>query len=839
MSSKTKNLKLLKKVLVEPSKFREQKYQGKACFSQAYTKYGFLEDWSTALSILNDLPENENVFNELILDNTKVKPYLDVEWFKSEFPKYKANDIKYFISKLLKEIFIEEYEIYLDSCDILFSSCHRSKDTDYKYSYHIIISTHPTVVYNDTNSASFLARKLREKCIQTNLFHESLVDLNPYKKTQNMRLVGHSKDNEFIPLKKDDIEVNDIEYIITNIDKDFTVLTSEEQEDSLFKSIKNIDINSIDKNLDTVINTVKKIHPTAEYQHTDTSGFIQFNYLDRSENCFSGSNIYHNKIGFFVYIFNNLICAGCHSGRCVDNNNKKIIKVIGNIDENIDNNFESVNFNNEFTNINHDFIKDCIINGALGISNLFERMYLKPKRIKWITEGGRKGSSYFWDGKIWQEDDHSFIERLLVTTVVRLLRHFVKIYNENNEISDFMEELIEETQAIIVKLNNGLLINNILRFSTPLIVDKGFSKIKDIHPYLLSCKNGMVNLINGEIRDSVPEDNITKCIDTEYNINADTTDFDKFVRQITSNEKGEDEEKYNFLKWCIGYSLQGQPKRKIFIILYGIYGFNGKSLLINTIGDVLEYYSITMDKSVVLENGKKTSGSHSTEICQLENCRQGVLSDTKENAEINDGQMKQLTGITDKLSVREIYGKQKEFTPTFVPIINTNHAININLSDKSMYERFVLITFSLSFVDEPSKSFERLGDNTLAEKFKNNREGVLKWLIDASIYYNKNQDNPIPDFVKKDKEQYNKQINSYLDFIDKNIIRTCNEEDNVKRVELLALYKEYCKENSIKYMAKTVEKELDKILEFKYIKNRKVYIKIKISVDEDEEDDLL
>jgi len=185
----------------------------------------------------------------------------------------------------------------------------------------------------------------------------------------------------------------------------------------------------------------------------------------------------------------------------------------------------------------------------------------------------------------------------------------------------------------------------------------------------------------------------------------------------------------------------------MFIVLFGPHGFNGKSLLMNTISDILEYYAASMDKSVVLESPKKTAGSHSTEICQLENCRLGILSDTNEDASIDDGQMKQLTGITDKLSVREIFGKQKEFVPVFVPFISTNHPIKINLTDKAMYERLVLIPFVLSFVDCPTKDYERKNDSTLADKFKRNKEGILKWLIEASIYYNDNQNKPIPKCV--------------------------------------------------------------------------------------------
>ncbi|HEY9701919.1 MAG TPA: phage/plasmid primase, P4 family [Allocoleopsis sp.] len=839
--AKTKNLKLIKKTLHEPSKFKQNiEYHGKACFSQGYLKYGCLESWETALPILNNLPENENIFNELILENSKVKPYLDIEWFKDEFPKLNPDDIKFTLRKLIKDIFLECFDIEINSNDIYFSQCHRKKKDDFKFSFHVVISYHPSIVFENANCASFLARKLGEICQE--YFDKSIIDLGVYKKTQNFRLVGHCKEGEFAPLALCNIEDDPLEHVVTNYDKNHIVLEVPEQKDLLFKEILNVKNNNLEEHLNLVVEKVKTVHPTSVFQKIDSVGFYQFNYTDRNELCFSNPDkcIVHDKIGFFAYIYNNLICIGCHSGNCVDSNNKKIIKVIGNVEENKDFNFEKVDFNNTFNNIDHNFIKECIRNGAIGISNLFEKMYLNPKRIKWINNS-KQGSSYFWDGKLWQEDDYSFIERLLVMTVVRLLRNYLDTYNSNTELASSISPMIvKDTQALISKLNNGMLTNNILKFVKPLVRDQEFSKIKDIHPYRLSCKNGIVDLSTGEIRNSIPEDNITKCIDIEYDPKADSNDFDTFIKEITSNENGIDLDMYNFLRWSIGYSLQGQPKKKLFFILYGEHGFNGKSLLVNIICEVLEFYATTMDKSVVLESGgKKTAGSHSTEICQLENCRIGILSDTKENAVIDDGQMKQFTSISDKLSVREIYGKQKEFIPTFVPFINTNHPIHINLSDKAMYERFVIIPFTLSFVDEPMKSYERQANGSLYEKFKKNKKGILRWLVDASVYYHLNQDKPIPEFIKRAKELYNKQINPYIDFVEKTFLEVEDSTCVIKRKEMLQLFKDYSKENGIKYIAKVAEKEFDKILKCNTIKNIKCYTNLSPKYSDEEDDNLI
>ena len=838
---KTNNLKIVKKVLQVPEKFRETDYKNKACFSQGWKTYGCLETWELALNVINNLPPQQNTFNELILDNVNVKPYLDIEWYKESFPEYDSDLIKSCIKECLVTIFKIEFQYELNTNDIYFTQCHRITNKGYKFSFHVIISTHPSIVFFNANCASFLAKELK-KLINSSydMYSESIVDLSVYKKTQNIRLPGHCKEDEWEPMKMEK-ENCPLEYIITYIDRDHILLKIPEQADFLNKEIKNCNKIDITSDLEQeTIEKVKLIHPSCFLDKGSGDGFIKFNYSDRAEPCFTNEKVFHDQIGFFAYIYNNDIYAGCYSGRCVNEKNKKITKIIGSLNTNKNLTFETVDFDNTF-NLDHIFIKNCIFNGAIGISNLFQEMYLKPKRVKWINDS-KNGSSYFWDGKLWQEDDYAFIERLLVTTIVKVLREFQKTYKSNDEIGgEETKDIIKSSTNIITRLNDGLSINNIIKFIKPLIRDTEFYKIKDIHPYFLSCKNGMVDLITGDLRASRPDDNITRSLETEYNINSDSSDFDLFVRQITSNESGEDQDLYNYFRWIIGYTIQGIPVKKIFIILYGPHGFNGKSLVMNTIKEILETYAVAMDNSVVLDNGsKKTGGSHSTELFQLEHARIGLLSDTKEDACLDDGRIKQLTGITDKISGREIFGKQKEFTPTFVPFISTNHPIQVNLNDQAMYERLILFPFVLSFVDNPTKKYERKADNNLSEKFKNNKEGILKWIINASIYYNNNKNMKIPEVINNAKQQYNKQVNIYIDFIDTTFVRTENESDRIKKDEFIDSYKIYMEQNGMKNKCKPIlaSREFDKLIKF-ITKPSKYYICIKYKDTENEVDELM
>lgn len=789
VSQALENFKSIKKVLLPPSKFMLTDSINKACFSYNYKQYGAFETWELAWSKLSELPHQENVFHELIQSHCKVKPYLDIEWFQEKFPDYYPDRILMTIKEKIMTIFKEDWEVDLKDNEIYVASCHRKKTEGYKYSFRIVISTSRSIVFENTNCASFLAKRVIKE-IKSHDISDEIIDMSPYKKTQNIRFVGHSKSGEYIPMQKTNAGDNDLEFVITNIPPLHSILNVPEQKDRLYKSIKNKNDKIDPECIASIVEKVKSIHPSAVLDRIDAMGFLQFNYTDRSEPCFCDpAGRLHDRNNFFAYMHEKQICVGCHSGNCVDDDNKKIIRNLGSLTTVDDAVYEKVGFNEDFE-LDFRFVKECIFDGNYGISNIFIKMYLEPKRIKWTTEG-KAGTSYFWDGNLWREDDHSYLDRLVASNISRNLRKYINYYNNNDEINE--EVAVKEASGLVKKLNDGQNIHNVLKFLKPLIIDPDFSRIKDIHPYLLSCKNGVVDLKTGELRPCVPSDNMTKRLEINYDMDARIDEFDSFVKQITSSEAGEDPGLYNYLKWALGYAMQGAPVKKMFFILYGEKGYNGKSMILNTIKGILGYYAVAMDKSVIVNGPTKTGGSHSSELCQLENIRAGILSETKEDEIINDAQIKMLTGVTDRISVREIYGKQKEFLPTLVAFVSSNHKLKINLKDPAMYERLALIPFRLSFLENPNPdhSWERKGDSLLSDKFDKNKEGVLKWLVDASLYYHQNPNLKPPPVALEAKQEYRKEMDDYANFISRYFEITGDKKDKIKVAEVFQKYKAY------------------------------------------------
>ena len=94
------------------------------------------------------------------------------------------------------------------------------------------------------------------------------------------------------------------------------------------------------------------------------------------------------------------------------------------------------------------------------------------------------------------------------------------------------------------------------------------------------------------------------------------------------------------------------------------------------------------------------------------------IKDVDKNMNIDGGMLKQLVGGTDKVSGRKLYGQQEKFKPVMAPFLNSNHFVTMDLTDTALRRRVTLIPFELSFVEDPTKKYERVDDKNLSLKLR-------------------------------------------------------------------------------------------------------------------------
>jgi len=822
MSVFNKNFCFIKNTLQKPDIFFSKNHlselKNKACYSFDYTKYGFMETWEAAFEKINNIAEQNKLFNELLTSQHNVKPYLDIEWYKEDFPSYDPDKVKIYLKDKITLIFKEYHDIELVHDNFKIASCHRQSNKGYKYSFHFIIHTiNPMYVYSNTLSACYLANKLREEFTFDGIYSNDIIDKNVYKSKQNMRIIGQYKSGDYKNcFIKDNPSDDDLEYLISNIQRKHVIIPVEEQEDKFIDitEYKNIAFN--DAILNHIIDKVKVLHPTAKLTSIDSKNFLQFNYSDRSEQCFchADDKILHDKIGFFVYVnIDNIACAGCHSNNCLTEENKKILVPITNISnfllENIPNNAQ-ISEDNDFSYIELNRIKECMHEDNLGLSKLLCDMFLKPAQ-RVINTGSQKRSSrecYIWNGDYWEQDITDTLFNKSVYCLVKLLKNTRQLLTikpaENVSFSNDFNKTIQLISSRIDTLNKGgKSIQDMLTFfnHSASINSHLFLEKKDKNFYYLPCKNGMVDLRTGEILQRTPHQYVTKILSTKYSPNADSSDFDNFIREILKEIDGTlNEDKYNFFRWVIGQALTRDPK-KLFVILHGPESYNGKSTFVGVLKEVLEWLTDEVDSSVILESSARSKGSHTTELMALKDLCMAFITETKADSVIDDAQVKRLTG-RDNISGRQIYKEQTTFKSRCVPIVCTNKVIKLDLKDRALYERTVIFTLKLSFVNDPKKPYERKRDGELEDRLLENKEGILKWLVDCGKYYCSDMSLIYPSFVKEEKDFYMKQIDPYIDFLDRYFYTNVGPENTFSMKDLIELFTGYTIENCIKKIPK-------------------------------------
>jgi P4 family phage/plasmid primase-like protien len=528
-------------------------------------------------------------------------------------------------------------------------------------------------------------------------------------------------------------------------------------------------------------------------KESDNNGFMQWNYNDKTEPCFVSGEI-HDQIGFFVFkqLRDNSLVAGCHSAKCTDENGKKIIIHIGDVPETeLDpNDIEKISLNERNFVIPFHILDQAVLEDNVGICTLFREMYCLPQRIK----GVQGDATYLWNGEYWEQDECNTMFLLISKTIPNVLTAFLNRLRQKDDHesvitlqSDNNELKIAKTMYLIDKLQKLSDNSKILKSIRNFIYDKRFLNEIDQLKNHLSLKNGILNLKTGIIRPALPKDLITKRLQIEYNPEADSSEFDVFIKDILSDKNGHRQELYEYFRWLVGYMIQGDPKHKLFIILYGPHGNNGKSIFCDILNVILEFYATPMDYSIIFQTPLKTAGSASPEVMQMKYAHIGITTDTPKLAILNDVQVKQFTG-GDRITGRELYKNQCSFTPHFVPIVASNHRFRIN-PEPALKRRTIVIPFELSFVQTPQKDYEKQGDENMKEKLLENKSGILQWFVECSVEYYHNKITPIkPACVEKEIENYFVEMDDVQKFINENIVK---QDDSTKQVSLEMLFSKY------------------------------------------------
>jgi putative DNA primase/helicase len=421
-------------------------------------------------------------------------------------------------------------------------------------------------------------------------------------------------------------------------------------------------------------------------------------------------------------------------------------------------------------------IGDCLFSNALGDGILYSTIF----RDQFVFRSNTQ-EWFEWTGHCWKRDT---MYRSLAA-VEQVAEHYLAEYNRlgaelGEKVATGLE--LESPAAGRLKRQQANLLKRVsqlrddkrrtacLKFAhticNPLAI-KG--EEFDNKPMLFPCANGVIDLERGRLNPGKPDDFLSLASPIEFTgIDTPAPLWEKSLLEIFNGN----EPLVSYLQRLFGYAITGLVNEKVFPVLYGRTGWNGRSLIIETISHVMGELAGSIPSEMLLsQKFSKSSSGPSPDIMSLKGIRMAFASEIDEGQRFSASKIKWLTG-KDEIVGRSPHDKYPtRFAPTHKLFLMTNTQPSAPPNDLAFWERLHLIPFMISFVKrEPRESHERRAILDLDRQVIKESSGILSWLVRGCLLWQRDGLNPPVD-VTEATESYRRNEDLLADFIDECVDR--------------------------------------------------------------------
>jgi putative DNA primase/helicase len=378
------------------------------------------------------------------------------------------------------------------------------------------------------------------------------------------------------------------------------------------------------------------------------------------------------------------------------------------------------------------FVLDCLRANELGDGLMFaalhkDRLVFNKATKEWLA----------WNGHHWTRDWSDEASVAVEAVVDRYLAEAVTIGGQiaeamkaddkgkERELKGIQSDLYKRVQRLRTKRGREACLSfaHTCRDTLAIRGDE-----LDREPWLLACANGVIDLRTGALRPGLPGDYLLRASPTAWEgIDAPAPTWERALSEIYCGNQA----LIGFLQRLFGYAITGLSTEHILPVFWG-QGRNGKTLIVNTAGDVLGVLAGPIQSELILDQGKvgRSSAGPSPDIMALRGLRLALASETDKDRRISPSRVKWLTG-GDTLVGRNPHDKYEvAFDPTHTLLLLTNHKPHAPADDFAFWERVVLIPHLRSFVSRrPSADNELPQDKTLPDKLAAEHPGILAWMV--------------------------------------------------------------------------------------------------------------
>jgi putative DNA primase/helicase len=321
-----------------------------------------------------------------------------------------------------------------------------------------------------------------------------------------------------------------------------------------------------------------------------------------------------------------------------------------------------------------------------------------PARRSWLV----------WTGKRWKPDSTLRVMRRAKATIREMYEEVASITDDGKRLNLLDHARHSESEArlramvTLARSEPGI----------PVTPDA-----LDLDPWLLNVLNGTIDLRTGKLRPHRRKDLITKLVSIEYDPDAKCARWEAFLDRIFAGDQG----LIGSVQRAAGYSLTSTARERVIFLLFGS-GANGKTTFLETLRAVLGDYAMTTPIETLLV---KRTGGIPNDLARLKGARLVTTSEADKGARLAEALVKQLTG-RDTIAARFLYGEFFDFRPTFTLWLATNHKPIIRGNEPAIWDRIRLIPFMVRIPAGQQ-------DKTLLEKLRRELPGILRWLVDGCL----------------------------------------------------------------------------------------------------------
>ncbi len=421
--------------------------------------------------------------------------------------------------------------------------------------------------------------------------------------------------------------------------------------------------------------------------------------------------------------------------------------------------------------LSHQFVMDCLDAEELGDGLLYaalhhEKFVFAKNFLQWFR----------WAGHSWRRDDLDHAVAAVETVALRyadsiavLGQQLAEAMADGSDSGKSLQKTIRGRMDLVGKrvkrLRRDQGRQGCLKFAhTNMQRPLAVTGVEfDLNPWQLACPNGVINLRTGELEPGRPEDYVSKRTGVEYQgLSTDATPWTTALDEIY----GGNQDLISYIQRMLGYGITGLNIEHIFPVMHGV-GRNGKSIIIEALSYVLGDYAGPVPAEMLLDANRSVSAAAPTpEIMMLKGLRLAFASETDEGRRFSAAKVKWLTG-GDQLTGRGLHDKHMtSFDPTHLLILLTNHKPNAPEGDFAFWERCFLIEHLIRFVNRrPDRDNERPADKMLPLKLRDCGSGILAWLVQGCLAWQKQGLDP-PACIVDSTNDYKEDESPFTRFVE-------------------------------------------------------------------------